>query len=101
MAEQMRRNKEDAEVTVQLDFAEGVANVCVAEWPAYHKKFVKLWGPPKDISSARVSYWTVPLSLVRFRAIPELRKSKGAFKPGKGLAEKLTASNSPAEGQPA
>lgn len=67
----MAKNGEECEVTVQFDDKTKIATVCVAEWPRFANRFLKIWGEPHRITKGggkvKCGIWKVPMKFVRFK----------------------------------
>lgn len=74
----MKRLKDEAEVIVRLDYADGQAHITVHAWPAMATKMEKRYGPSLDGHSEQSRRWRVPLRLISFR-----KPSRTAKKPSK------------------
>ncbi len=64
----MKRNKEQAEVIVRLDYQDQVAHICVADWLAMAAKMEKRYGRGLDSPLGQARRWKVPIKAISFRS---------------------------------
>ena len=72
----MKRLKEQAEVTVRLDYQDQQAHICVSDWPAMAAKMERRYGRGLDTPSGQSRRWKVPLKAISFRKDPGKRAAR-------------------------
>lgn len=76
----MQGKREEAEISVRFDQAEGLCHICVSSWPAMARKMARLYGEPLPKSGRQTHYWTVPLKAISFRRLSSISKApRNAF----------------------